>query len=143
MDSGLERGFNKNLLYYNISREMQHLSAKSVTSFGQLLPENWEEKLALFKLFVKNETKGVQMLQVGNMDEFAISFDMSIQYPKKEPKIWEFRPMGWKSIGWYNVEVCNKWFQEGENLWIYTAIHKYKTFYSLYIFVNKKFYICE
>ena len=51
-----------------------------VTSFGQPLPQIWEEKLELFKLFVKNQINGIKMSQVGNMGDVALSFDMPIQY---------------------------------------------------------------
>ena len=54
---------------------------------GQPLLQNWEKKLELFKLFVKNEIKGFQMSQVRHMDEFALSVDIPIQYPKKESRM--------------------------------------------------------
>ena len=65
----------------------KNLTARDVTLLGQLLSQNLEKKLELFKIFVKNEIKGVQMSQVGNMDGVVLSFDMPIQYPKKKSKV--------------------------------------------------------
>lgn len=52
------------------------LSVRAVTSIGQKLPRDWEEKMAVFELFVKNAIDGVDFEQIGNMDEVSISFDM-------------------------------------------------------------------
>jgi len=52
---------------FNIIKR-KNLWVRAVTLLGQPLPQNWEEKLELFKVFVKNKIKGVQMSEVGNKD---------------------------------------------------------------------------
>jgi hypothetical protein len=53
-----------------------NLSVRAVTSIGQKLPKDWEEKMAVFGVFVKNAINGVNFEHIGNMDEVSISFDM-------------------------------------------------------------------
>ena len=51
-------------------------SVRAVTSVGQILPNDWEEKIENFKLFI-NETKAeINIQDIGNMDEVSMSFDM-------------------------------------------------------------------
>jgi hypothetical protein len=56
------------------------LSVRAVTSVGQSLPSDWEEKMATFKLFVDNIKTGINFQHIGNMDEVPISFDMAGNY---------------------------------------------------------------
>ena len=58
-----------------------HLSVRAVTSVGQSLPPNWEEKMAAFKLYVHNIIKtGIDFQHIGNMDEVPVSFDIAGNY---------------------------------------------------------------
>jgi hypothetical protein len=52
------------------------LSVRAVTSVGQQLPQNWEQKLTEFHNFYSRVKSGVDLSQVGNMDEVPITFDM-------------------------------------------------------------------
>jgi hypothetical protein len=52
------------------------LSVRCVTSVGQPLPGDWQEKFASFQLFIKDRKIGVDLKHLGNMDEVPVSFDI-------------------------------------------------------------------
>jgi hypothetical protein len=60
------------------------LSVRAVTSVGQKLPVDWEEKMASFKLFVENAKSGVELQHIGNMDEVPVSFHITSNYTVDE-----------------------------------------------------------
>jgi len=51
------------------------LSMRAITSQGQALPIDWEEKVAVFHVFM-DKLKNVDLAQFGNMDETPLSFDI-------------------------------------------------------------------
>ena len=53
-----------------------NLSVRAVTSVGQQLPVDWEEKREIFKNYSFGLKSGVQLSQIGNMDEVVVSFDI-------------------------------------------------------------------
>jgi hypothetical protein len=53
-----------------------NLRIRAVTSIGQKLPHDWETKMASFKCFVEAKIKGINLHQIGDMDEVPMSFDM-------------------------------------------------------------------
>lgn len=52
------------------------LSVRAVTSIGQKLPQNWEQKMSDFIDYVRNAMVGVNYQHIGNMGEISISLDM-------------------------------------------------------------------
>jgi len=78
----------------------KNLTIRAVFSLGQPLPQNWIKKLELFKHFVKNEIKSVQMAHVGNIDEVVLSFDMPRNYTVSKIGVKDVRilTMGLKSV---------------------------------------------
>jgi hypothetical protein len=53
-----------------------NLVIRSVTSLAQSLPEDWRNKVASFREYVKDNINDVLPLHFGNMDEVPVSFDM-------------------------------------------------------------------
>lgn len=56
------------------------LSVRAVTSVGQRLPANWEQRVAEFRTFLTDVRKYVRLKDLGNMDEVPVSFDMPSRY---------------------------------------------------------------
>jgi transposase-like protein len=52
------------------------LSVRAITSVGQPLPSDWEEKAEVFRNYVSQLKSDVELAQFGNMDEVAVSFDI-------------------------------------------------------------------
>ena len=52
------------------------LSVRSKTSQGHNEPEDWEEKIESFKSYMMDKKKGVQLVNLGNIDEVPVSFDL-------------------------------------------------------------------
>ncbi len=52
------------------------LSVRAVTSVGQPLPLDWEEKAAVFRAYVSKLKENVDLSQFENMDEVSLSFDI-------------------------------------------------------------------
>ena len=52
------------------------LSIWAVTSIGQQLPKDWNEKLENFKVFINEKKTDINIQDIGNMDEVPMSFDM-------------------------------------------------------------------
>jgi transposase-like protein len=71
--------------------KMNRLSIRAVTSVGQNLPSDWEEKKAAFKLFVDNIKTGIDLQHVGNMDEVLVCFDMAGNYTVEKKGIQDIR----------------------------------------------------
>ena len=53
------------------------LSIRAVTSIGQQLPKDWNEKLENFKVFINEKKTDINIQDIGNIDEVPMSFDMS------------------------------------------------------------------
>ena len=53
-----------------------NLVRRAVTSVGQHLPANWQEKVSEFQKFVDDKKPGISLSHIGNMDEVAVSFDL-------------------------------------------------------------------
>ena len=53
-----------------------NLSMRAVTSVGQSLPADWEEKKESFLLFIKDKKRDIDLKHLGNMDEVSVSFDI-------------------------------------------------------------------
>jgi len=53
------------------------LSIRAVTSIGQQLPKNWNEKLENFKVFINEKKTDINIQDIGNMNEVPMSFDMA------------------------------------------------------------------
>lgn len=68
----------------------QNLVIRTITSVGQKLPEDFQEKMARFQEFVRNEIIGVSRGNLGNMDEVPVSFDL--------PRHWTVDEKGKKDI---------------------------------------------
>lgn len=49
---------------------------RAVTSVGQSLPPDWEEKVAKFREYVDQNKAGLETWQIGNMDEVPVTFDL-------------------------------------------------------------------
>ena len=56
--------------------QRHELSIRAVTSVGQPLPSDWEQKLADFHNYFSRIKVGIELSQVGNMDEIPVSFDI-------------------------------------------------------------------
>jgi len=54
----------------------KNLSVRAVTSVGQNLPQDWEEKMASFKIYLEEKKINVELPHIGNMDEVPMNFDM-------------------------------------------------------------------
>jgi hypothetical protein len=52
------------------------LCVRYVTSVGQPLPDDWQEKFASFYLFIKDRKIGIDLKHLGNMDEVSVSFEI-------------------------------------------------------------------
>ena len=52
------------------------LSIQAVTSIGQQLPKDWNEKLENFKVFINEKKTDINIQDIGNMDKVPMSFDM-------------------------------------------------------------------
>ena len=52
------------------------LSVRRRTTQGQRLPDNWEAQVNDFVSFVKQKKVGIDLSQIGNMDEVSCSFDI-------------------------------------------------------------------
>ena len=61
--------------FYNCMKRT-NLSIRMRTNVGQGLPENYKEKVALFRHFVRRESTKMRLKDVGNMDEVPVQFDM-------------------------------------------------------------------
>jgi len=68
--------FKASHCWINRFMKRRNLSVRAVTSLGQKLPQDWKEKMAAFKLFVEQNIQGIELQQIGNMDEVPMSFDM-------------------------------------------------------------------
>lgn len=72
------------------------LSVRAVTSVGQKLPADWEEKAAEFRIKVSKCKVDVELSQFGNMDEISGSFDIpdsrTVDLKGKEKKISMYSP---------------------------------------------------
>lgn len=56
------------------------LVRRAVTSTGQHLPADWEEKVENFKRFVNENKIGLELHQIANMDEVPVSFDLPSKF---------------------------------------------------------------
>ena len=61
---------------FNIEKPHVAFSVRAVTSVGQQLPHDWEEKVELFKCYVNEKKQGVELMHIGNFDEVPMSFDL-------------------------------------------------------------------
>ena len=52
------------------------LSVRTATSIGQKLPDDWQEKIEKFKLYLNKIKDGIDLVNIGNMDEVPVCFDM-------------------------------------------------------------------
>ena len=57
-----------------------NLVKRAVTSVGQNLPVDWENKLANFKDFVERNKVDIDLSNIGNMDEVPVTFDMPTNF---------------------------------------------------------------
>ena len=48
-----------------------------VRAVGQKLSQAWEQKMSAFKRFTGENIQGIELHQIGTMDEVPMSFDMS------------------------------------------------------------------
>jgi hypothetical protein len=69
-------GFKAGINWCYKFMKRNNLSARAVTSVGQQLLVDWEEKREIFKNYSFGLKSGVQLSQIGNMDEVAVSFDI-------------------------------------------------------------------
>ena len=49
---------------------------RAVTSVGQNLPPDWEEKVVKFRDYVDQNQAGLETWQIGNMDEVPVTSDL-------------------------------------------------------------------
>ncbi|KAI5151325.1 hypothetical protein ENBRE01_2060 [Enteropsectra breve] len=55
----------------------KNLVIRSVTSVGQKIPQDWESKVENFRAYLANKCIGLQLEQIGNMDEVPVRLDIS------------------------------------------------------------------
>lgn len=64
---------------YNFMKR-HNLSVRTTNSVGQNLPNDWEEKVAEFKTFIRLHSSNIDSSQIGNFDEIPVSFDIPGNY---------------------------------------------------------------
>lgn len=68
--------FSASSCWCSLFMKRYNFSLRSVTSIGQHEPANSAELVVQFRNFIKKETVGVDISQLGNFDEVPVSFDL-------------------------------------------------------------------
>jgi hypothetical protein len=61
-----------------------NLTVRATTSVGQKISDDYQEKIARFRQYVNVECRGINLSNVGNMDEVPVSFDLPRRFTVDE-----------------------------------------------------------
>lgn len=72
--------FNGSPKWVFLFMKRNKLVRRAVTSTGQHLPDDWEEKMESFRNFVTENMNDLELKHIGNMDEVPVSFDLPSKF---------------------------------------------------------------